>query len=394
MAKAKFTGSNPLNMPGIGKALMVTSVTGAATEGTKAAKGALSKNSGISSYDKVLGNKQLIDKQAAINVNNAYKDAYRGSYVASRGNENDKGSNIVPKAIGTALGAVAVADAIRHKNALHPFKVVGREIASVLPRTKTDRSSKIMRSATDKANKIVGSSKSREKGDITRDALGNLVSGASFAGGIGFADSLIKKVKNAEQEKTAGVKMNPDIKRRVGEYIKGTTQEGLKVIPYTVAPLALGYAVDKDLKFDGSSGVRQGFHNNDSNLITVDIPTNQVGTRKGNQLLRQSIKDNTTDKVASAKPWGEFFAKDMPDAAVKGLATSIPLTAITMATKRNIRGRGEKLTTTDSKPLDEGMTRVVISKSAPTPYSSDQGRRLVTTKVANEINTLFEKVGE
>jgi len=163
-------------------------------------------------------------------------------------------------------------------------------------------------------------------------------------------DTLFEKEASAEEV----IKGKELLKKLV---VKDFFQEGVKSIPYSVAPAVASYAVGRDLRHGG--GTIKDNYNDDQ--IVIDVPLKDVP--KNRQKLA-SIDIPSIEKM---------LKNDFPEKAVQGLSRAVFPTAVIALTGKNItnamedvRGRRQ-----DRMPeLEEGKARVTIQLS-PKKASED-----------------------
>ena len=153
-------------------------------------------------------------------------------------------------------------------------------------------------------------------------------------------------------------------------------QNGIKSIPYVVAPLALSQAVNRNLKTDGSKIRTKDSVDLGGDRIVIDVPLNGLsGVEKkayeAGELARETVKnvEHVSEKFNGrvpyeTQPWGNFFKHELGRSAVKGLSYAVFPTAAVLLTKRDLRGVGESVDGNyeDHGPVKPGMARVTIEK--------------------------------
>jgi hypothetical protein len=161
-------------------------------------------------------------------------------------------------------------------------------------------------------------------------------------------------------------------------------QNGLKALPYATVPIALSYAVNKNLKTDNSP-VRGADKNTvtPGDRIIVDVPMESLNrSKKASEYLSDLMEQ---EKVAYEPiPWKHFFKYEMPRQAVRAASwTVLPATAIAL-TGRNIRGMGEKITRDEKKgPVSPGMARITI-EAGPSDNHYDRKAALTIDEMYKE----------
>jgi hypothetical protein len=154
----------------------------------------------------------------------------------------------------------------------------------------------------------------------------------------------LKKKDNIQVEKEAATKFtgyNKDFAKTILH--EDIVQNGIKSLPYYAAPLAVGLVINRDIRGTGKK-IRDKKGKNINDQVVIEVPLSELNEKKAGYI-----------------PYKDFFKYEIPRAAVRSVTWALPATAIAVATGRNIKGTGEKISKDDKmKPVEKGKARIII----------------------------------
>ena len=134
------------------------------------------------------------------------------------------------------------------------------------------------------------------------------------------------------------------------------------------APVAASFYLGKNIKLDG-----RPVDDNDSGKTVIEVPlktlekTSQIREYKEGIYKQAASLNNLNHRHNYLHSYETTILKDgLVGPAIRGSIATIPFLIAAHATGRNFRNYGEKIDTSDAKPLDKGKARIIIeTKNTP-----------------------------
>lgn len=173
-----------------------------------------------------------------------------------------------------------------------------------------------------------------------------------------FPDSQFIPVDHRKFEKKASV-TKKDVKEYFNALGHDLPQSVIRSAIFATTAGALSSATNRDFKNDFSK------LDSDRDQIIIDVPTSDLRRKRTANRVINAVQSNIVPEKKAAirihegKPWKEFFAYDVPLAAATAIGTQAVLSAITKASKRNIRNYGERISAGDP---DDDTTQIIIRR--------------------------------
>ena len=342
---------------------------------------------------------------------------------------NEEKKNRTPELIAGALLAAGIANAISNKSVGAPFRTVGsgaKDILTKWPKAAFGKKGRLGR--------IIFGGLKKHKKDAKRMGLGGartqqsrqgqgmgsfaemVLKGTGIGAGVGAGNlavhmlgdkylkdkNLVRKSHDAMQEpvsqayhrrqnrfdKTAAYRRFRNRKHLAKTILKeDIAQNAIKSIPWFTAPIAASRMVNRDLKFDGRK-----LNNKPGNRIVLDVPNDSIGLNKKASLKAKTLKKGLKFKGSKgakfhkSMPWKEFFKSELPRSTARSLSWSVPMTALTYSTGRNLRNQGEKLNKR-LPDLEPGKTRITIER----PNARSNAPTFDSKSASNIIDEMYKE---